>query len=268
MAMPPPPSPADLAGAQAYERLLVPYLFLPSTRRAIARTAPRPGETLLDLACGTGTGARTAQAALGAGGLVVGADLDTAMLHVAQQTHGGVHWLRASALQLPLPDAVFDAVLCLQGLQFMGDAGRALKEVMRVLRPGGRLVATAWGPLETMPGHAAAYAALDAHGIDTASPRRGFELQPDALRGLAQAAGFDAVEVSIHDDDAVFVSATAFVDGVTQGAPYTRRVLAALPPRVRQGCADDAVRRLAQRAGVDRLVLPTLCQMLCARRAV
>lgn len=267
--MPPPspePSSGAVAAAEAYERLLVPGLFLPSTRRALARGAPVAGERLVDLACGTGIGARGAAAALGAGGAAVGVDLDAAMLQVAQRSAPSVHWLQASALQLPLRGAAFDVVLCLQGLQFMDDKDLALREAHRVLRPGGRLVVTTWGPLDSMPGHAAVYAALDAHGIDTALPRRGFTLGIDALRGLAHAAGFDTTEASAVCDDAVFASATAFVDGLMLGAPYTRRVLAALPADVLTACAHDAAQRLASVSSTQPLVLPTRCHLLLARR--
>jgi SAM-dependent methyltransferase len=266
MATPPGPSAADLAAAQAYERLLVPGLFMPSTRRAVARAAPQPGERLLDLACGTGVGACMAEARLGAQGMAAGVDVDAAMLRVARGTSARVCWLQASALRLPLKDAAFDVVLCLQGLQFMNDRALALREAHRVLRPGGRLVVTTWGPLDSMPGHAAVYAALDAQGIDTASPRRGFELGVDALRALVQAAGFGAVDVSAADDDASFASAGAFVDGLMLGAPYTRRVLAALPAPVRRACARDAVQRLGGASARGPLVLPTRCLLLLACR--
>ncbi len=266
MAAAPPPPEDESDGAEAYERLLVPGLFMPSTRLAVALAAPRPGERLLDLACGTGIGARTAASALGGGGGAVGVDLDAAMLRVARRSAAAAAWVRASALQLPLRDAAFDLVLCLQGLQFVADPVQALREAHRVLRPSGRIVATAWGPLEANPGHAAVYAALDAHGIDTRSPRRGFALGIGELHALARAAGFGVVGVSAHDGEAAYASPSRFVDGIMLGAPYTRRVLAARPPALREDCARDAVQRLAGRTAGDAFLLPTRCHVLVARR--
>lgn len=260
------PSPSEVAGAEVYERLLVPGLFLPSTRRAVALAAPQLGERLLDVACGTGIGARMAASALSEEGTAVGVDLDAAMLHVARQAAPDISFLQASALRLPLQDASFDVVLCLQGLQFMADRALALREANRVLRPGGRLVVTAWGPIDTMPGHAAVYAALEANGIDTASPRRGFELDLGTLSELARAAGLCAIEGFVEDDDAVFASPGDFVEGVMQGAPYTRRVLAALPPEIRRACAHAALTRLAGASATDPIALPTRCLLMIAQR--
>lgn len=259
-------SQAAVAGAAAYERLLVPGLFTPSTRRAIDLAAPVPGERLLDLACGTGIGARMARPLLGEGHALVGVDHDAAMLHIAQRATEGVNWVLASVLQLPLRDEAFDVVLCLQGLQFVGDGLQAVREAHRVLEPGGRLVATTWGPLDANPGHAAVYAVLEEHHIDTALSRRGFALSLDELRGLALAAGFHSVEGTTADDEAVFASATAFVEGLTQGAPYTRRALAALPHDVRMSCAQQALRRLTSLSRAGPLALPTRCNLIIAHR--
>ena len=76
-----------------------------------------------------------------------------------------VEWHEGSAVELPFADAAFDVVLCQQGLQFFPDKPGALRDMNRVLRPGGRLVLSVWGPLERSPGFAVLVEALTRHGI-------------------------------------------------------------------------------------------------------
>ena len=101
--------------------------------------ALQPGECLLDL--GTGTG-RYAAAAVQYGVEVVGIDTSVAMLHVARMRTEGlpVRLVHADAARLPFPDASFDAALAVTTLCFVADPLPLLREVARVLRPGGRLV--------------------------------------------------------------------------------------------------------------------------------
>jgi SAM-dependent methyltransferase len=262
----------DVEAAQAYEDLLVPGLFLPSTRGALALAAVARGEAVVDVACGTAIGARLAAGCAGRDGRVVGIDADAGMLAVARRVALGeddaaLDLVCADALALPLPDAAFDAGLCLQGLQFVADPGAALAELRRVLVPAGRLVLSTWGPLEEMPGHVAVYAALEAHGIDTASPRRGFALaDPQCLVDLVRSGGFREVEAAQDDAGVHFASAQAFVDGMLRGAPYTRRVLARLAPALREACRDAACRRVARFETAHGLALPARVNLVRARR--
>jgi ubiquinone/menaquinone biosynthesis C-methylase UbiE len=101
--------------------------------------APRPGERVLDL--GTGTG-RYAVAAAQRGARVTGVDASAAMLTVARARGQGhnVAFVRAEAGRLPFPDGIFDAAVAVTSLCFVADPLAALREVRRVLVPGGRLV--------------------------------------------------------------------------------------------------------------------------------
>ena len=97
---------------------------------------------VLDLACGSGLYARSFARALAAGS-VVGLDLSRPMLHAAQRFAArerldDLRLVRATALALPFPDARFDLVNCCGALHLFPDVARALAEVARVLRPGGR----------------------------------------------------------------------------------------------------------------------------------
>lgn len=112
---------------------------------------PRPGARLLDLACGTGEPAITLARAVGPTGSVVATDLSRGTLTAAReqiQRHGleGRVTVREADMEhLPFADGEFDGVSCRLGIMFVPDVGRALREVRRVLRPGGRASFVVWG---------------------------------------------------------------------------------------------------------------------------
>ena len=105
-----------------------------STRSALAL---RVGERCLDLAAGTLVS--TEELSL-SGAYVVGADLSQGMLRVGHRARPGLPALAADALALPFPDGCFDAVTISFGLRNISKVGDALRELLRVTRPGGRLV--------------------------------------------------------------------------------------------------------------------------------
>jgi ubiquinone/menaquinone biosynthesis C-methylase UbiE len=134
--------------AEHYERYIVPYMTTFS-RRMVEMARLRPGETVLDVATGTGTAARLAAQAVGPGGLVVGIDLSQAQLGMAAQVAAQLdlsHLVfgQSDAEALAFAGDGFDAVLCAFGLNHLPDRAQALAEMGRALRPGGRLVVTAW----------------------------------------------------------------------------------------------------------------------------
>jgi SAM-dependent methyltransferase len=115
-------------------------------RALLVAAALAPGERVLDVASGTGRVALQAAEAVGAEGSVLGVDLsarmvDAAALHAPSNTR----FARMDAQRLALPDAQFDVVLCSLGLMYLPDPGQALREMRRVLRPGGRLALSVWG---------------------------------------------------------------------------------------------------------------------------
>lgn len=108
-------------------------------RRLIRLAAPRPSERVLDLACGTGDLALLAAAR---GARVVGLDVVPRMIEKARLRDAGrqTQLLAGDMLALPFPDAAFDLVTTGYGLRNVPDLDRALTEIRRVLRPGGRFV--------------------------------------------------------------------------------------------------------------------------------
>lgn len=132
-----------------YERYFVPVIGRPLAEDLVGLAGLQSGERVLDVACGTGIVARLAAKKVGSGGYVAGLDANPGMLAVARKLPAGktsVEWYEANAEAMPLPDDSFDAVFCQMGLQFMDDKVVALKEMRRVLVPGGRLILNLPGP--------------------------------------------------------------------------------------------------------------------------
>jgi SAM-dependent methyltransferase len=128
--------------AAQYSQLLDPTLAGVVERLAQLAEA-RPGARLLDLATGTGAVARAAGQR---GATVVGVDVSEAMIGVACEMSPGVEFRLADAHALPFKDVDFDVVTCGLALSHFHEPLKALGEVLRVLRDGGRLVASTWGP--------------------------------------------------------------------------------------------------------------------------
>ncbi|MBY6261644.1 methyltransferase domain-containing protein [Azospirillum sp. 412522] len=109
------------------------------------------GHRLLDLASGAGEPALSAARRAGPDGLVVGSDLVPGMMAGAVRRAHGVEgpapaFTAADMTALPFADAAFDGVTCRFGIMFVPAAESALREVRRVLRPGGRAAFMVWGP--------------------------------------------------------------------------------------------------------------------------
>jgi len=185
--------------AENYERYFVPNIGAPVAAELVREAELRPGERVLDAACGTGVVAKLAAERVAPGGSVTGLDLNQAMLEVARETTPAgvaIDWHQAPAAQLPLPDESFDAVLCGMGLQFFPDGEAGLREFHRVLVAGGRLAANVPGPTpppfrimaEVLGRHVDPDCAKFVHAV--------FSLDdPGKLRDLARRAGFEDVDV-------------------------------------------------------------------------
>lgn len=141
--------------AAAYEAFFVPALFEEWAHRVAAAARVGPGDRVLDVACGTGVLARAAADRVGVAGSVAGLDINPGMLAVAARQASQIRWRQGSADALPYEAGSFDAVVSQFGLMFFENQVAALKEMLRVLRPGGRLAVAVWGPLERSPGYAA-----------------------------------------------------------------------------------------------------------------
>lgn len=206
-----------------YERYFVPAIGRPLATALVDEAAPRPGDRVLDVACGTGIVARLAAERVAPDGTVAGADLTPGMLAVARAVTSdspiAVQWYETSAEAMPLPDASFTLVLCQLGLQFMADQRAALREMRRVLVPGGRAYVTVPAPT---PFFDIMDAALERHGLAPAAAfvRQVFSLNdPRELERLFVDAGFSGVEVRIDTKQPHLPPPADFVRQYFQSTP-------------------------------------------------
>jgi len=189
-------------GPENYGRYFVPAIGQPLANALVDVASVRPGQRVLDVACGTGVAARVAAERVGRDGVVAGADINPGMLAVARSTPGGglpIEWHEAAADALPFPDGTFDLVLCQLGLQFFPDRLGALRDMRRVLAPSGRALVLVPGPApeifvileEALAGHFTPEVAAFVRVV--------FSLyDPDELRGLMADAGFRRPDARAH----------------------------------------------------------------------
>jgi ubiquinone/menaquinone biosynthesis C-methylase UbiE len=144
-----------------------------------------PGERVLDVASGTGLITFEAARAVGLEGDVLGIDVSRRMVELSMQRArtleiANCRFAHMDAEKLTLPDASFDVVICALGLMYVPDPERALREMQRVLRPGGRMAIAVWGERSNC-GWSALFPIVDAEVTSEVCPLF-FQLgQPDAL---------------------------------------------------------------------------------------
>jgi len=138
------------------EREAVQAALAPLTDWMLERLAAQPGQTILELGAGTGETGLLAARLVDPGGRVILTDRSTAMLEAAERRARelGLSNVELRALDMEaidLPEAAVDGVLCRLALMLVPDTAAALAGIRRVLRPGGRLIATVWDAVERNP---------------------------------------------------------------------------------------------------------------------
>ena len=123
--------------AEIYDEFFVPALFHPWASVVTDAAAIAPGQSVLDVACGTGVLARAVADRVGLSGSVAGLDSSEEMLEVARRKSDTIEWRMGRAEAIPFPDESFDAVVSQFGIMFFEKPAGALREMIRVLRPGG-----------------------------------------------------------------------------------------------------------------------------------
>lgn len=138
----------------AYEQYMVPLLFEPYAADLARRAGALAPGVVLETACGTGVVTRALRAALPDSAAIIATDLSEAMLVRARERlagAAGVRFRAVDACDLPFPDGSVDLVVSQFGLMFFPDKPKALREVHRVLRPGGSCIISVWEGHETNP---------------------------------------------------------------------------------------------------------------------
>jgi ubiquinone/menaquinone biosynthesis C-methylase UbiE len=189
----------------------------------LALASPAVGEQVLDIACGTGLVSFEAARAVGPRGRVLGIDLSERMIDAAERrardlSLSNCSFARMDAETLALPDASFDVVLCALGLMYMPDPERALREMSRVLRPGGRLALAVWGE-RAKCGWSALFPIVDAEVTSEVCPLF-FRLgQHDSLANLCVDAKFEDVRHRRITTTLTFADADEACDAAFVGGP-------------------------------------------------
>jgi ubiquinone/menaquinone biosynthesis C-methylase UbiE len=258
------------SAAQLYQRYLVPAIASLWATDLIGRAAPRPGERVLDIACGTGVVARASADRMGSG-RVVGLDINAGMLAVARSLVPSIEWYEGSALAMPFPDASFDLCLCQFGLQFFPDRPAAMREMFRVLQLGGRVALSVFSAIERTPVTNALADALDRRLRPGASSIKRSEhslADADELRQLAVGQGFRDVSVYTVTQTLRFASPKEYVHMQMTATP-----MASLVADMENGPLDALMAAIAGdlsaalcRDGKEGLISPQEAHVLLARK--
>lgn len=213
------------------------------------------GQTILDVAAGTGVVSRAAAARIGSSGRVIASDVSAAMLaqvpidfpsdEVALET------LECSATALELPDSSVDAVFCQQGLQFIPDRPAAAREMFRVLRPSGKVGLAVWLSSPSVHPFIDYGDALRAQQLPEPFPgafdSSFLSMTNDEVESVLHGAGFEDTEVGVERIELEWPSVRHAVSGIF-GTPYGPLV-AALNSEMRESILEDLQRRMTSPDG-------------------
>jgi ubiquinone/menaquinone biosynthesis C-methylase UbiE len=228
-------------GAIGYDEFFgqVTRLYIPALLDA-ARV--RAGQSVLDVATGTGAAAEAALAVVGSSGSVIGGDVSPNMLEIARTRLANlpVRLEQFDAHGLPFADGTFDAVICQLGLMFFDDPARALREFHRVLRPGGRAAAS----INSTPERSLFLrvgAAIARHVTEKAEIfARPFSLRDaDRLHLLFDSAGFREIQVADEIRKIGFASFDDYFSGIEQGATISGQEYVRLLEETRRLVRED-----------------------------
>ena len=210
----------QIDSANVYEALFVPALFGQWAPKVADAAQIQPGQRALDVACGTGILARELTSRTGPSGRVAGIDPSSGMVAVAKHLAPAVEWREGVAESLPFPDQSFDAVVSQFGLMFFTDRRQALREMLRVLAPGGHLAVAVWDSLDNIPAFARLVALLE----QTAGRRAADALRAPFALGdrreldtLVTEAGVAPAEITTHHGAARFPDIRTMVEAELRG---------------------------------------------------
>jgi SAM-dependent methyltransferase len=255
--------------AALYERVVARHIVGPWALSLVDAAGLAEGGHVLDLACGTGVVARIVAQRVGPQGRVTGIDLNPGMISVARSLRvsdgAQIEWLEGSALAIPLTDASVDVVLCQQGLQFFPDKPLAMREMRRVLVPGGRVALSVWssaGLYNTAVGEALTRFV----GEDTASKFCASRRCPGKaeLERLAAGAGFSDVNVRISRMSIHLPRLDRFALEHLAGTPVAASI-AATDPEVRRNVGASVMRDMQRFNEGEGVMYPEETHVLTAR---
>jgi ubiquinone/menaquinone biosynthesis C-methylase UbiE len=254
---------------EVYERYKVPSVHGPVAKRLLERIQLRPGQRVLDVACGTGIVARLAAPRVAPSGRVVGLDPHKGMLAVARACAAeaglGIEWQDGDACSLPFADASFDVVACSQGVQFFPDKVVGLREMWRVTARSGTLALGVFGPAS--PYHVALAEALAKYAGAGVAAR---SLTPYSLgdkgllRRLANDA-FGAIEIRTEVLPRRVEPTQEWLLQDTEGTPYGTAI-AEMDAAIRAEMIREIGAKLARFWDADAYSVPREVHLVYARK--
>ena len=237
----------------------------PVTERMLERLAPARGETILELAAGTGVVGFAAAALVGPSGRVIVSDFSEAMVKAAQRHAAelgveNVECRKLDAERLDLPDEAVDGVLCRWGYMLMADPSAALAETRRVLRRGGRLSCAVFAGPEQNPWAALPSRILQARGhmppLEAGAPGILALADPDRLRRLLAGAGFSDPRIEEVAFTWHFRDLDDYWDFLTGAAGAIASVLGRLEDQELRVVRLQIAEQVASFVGAHRVELP------------
>lgn len=237
-----------------YDRLGPRYLAAAATRHEIATALLdaadlAPGQRVLDLASGPGLLARAAAARVGDAALVLASDISQGQLACCP----GLPRVAADGEALPLAGASVDRVLCGLGLMFFPDENAALREMRRVLRPGGRIAFSVWAQAAQVPLIECALACMRRllPPPKVARPSIFRCGDPEWLRRRIASADFQDIEIRPLDFSVSFADPAGYWQGFLDIAGGANESLSRLPAEKFQALADGVAEELAPHASPE-----------------
>lgn len=215
-----------------------------------------PTMHVLDVACGPGTVTLLAAPRVGH---VSGVDFSQGMLEnlrvrVRERGVRNVDAELMDAQRLTFHEGTFDAVFCNFGLMFVPDRARALEEMRRVLRPGGKVAVATWSTMERRPLMALAFQAVrDALGAPT--PPKGPMQSIEECEAELSAAGFRDVSARTFDETATFASVEDYWRAMMSAGAPIAVMRASMTPEAWESVERRVLEALRARAGEGELAL-------------
>jgi len=213
--------------AEIYESTFVPAIFADWAPPMADSVGLEPGQTVLDVACGTGILARTAADRVAPTGKVIGLDLNEGMLTVARRVRPDIEWRQGDAAELPFPDDWFDVVLCQSALMFFPDATQALGEMGRVCKAGGAVGVQIYSSLKAQPAYGPWVEMVARHaGPEATSLLSAYWVHGDldTLRSRFESAGLDITAIRTRLGTARWGSIDEMVRTEVESTPLVDRI--------------------------------------------
>jgi ubiquinone/menaquinone biosynthesis C-methylase UbiE len=244
-------------------RPLVEEVCAPVRQWMLRELAPRPGDTVLELAAGIGETGFEAAGLVGERGRLISSDFSPAMLAAARRRGAelsveNVDYRVIDAERIELADDSVDGVLCRYAYMLMPDPAKALAETRRVLRPGGRLTLAVWGAMEQNPFFTVIAMSLVGRGHmpmpEPSGPPVFSMADAERTTALLEAAGFSAVRTEEVPVRFVLTDVEEYLSVHSDASGELALALRALPEAEREAVkanVEGSIPRFATKRGYE-----------------